>query len=382
MIIQTLLWLYFHFSSTGVFHACIMRSRRLKIFFACNILIFVLTSAVLFLLWHYDGQTEQRLSNNNDCHINTDLEQVTDKHSKANDVPTVNDVAKSLKNEALYQTGGDFHQYFDKSGESDFNRPLSMYDQYDQEILKSLFPVQTKNNNSLGVSTQTGRIQKQLKLKLKYAEPKLIYVDFFSNHLQPHSVQSNQCQVDNCRITNMKKDKQNADAVIFHQLVKRVKRPKNKPHQLWIFHQLESSSNNRFVSKHHELINWTATFRSDSTLHTPYGKYVSYDKFSKLPPQEQVSSESKNYAKGKTKLAAWFVSNCGGYNGRMTYVTELQKYAHIDVYGFCGPLSCSKGNEAYRCTDMLKEDYKFYLAFENSNCRDYITEKFFHNALQ
>lgn len=30
---------------------------------------------------------------------------------------------------------------------------------------------------------------------------------------------------------------------------------------------------------------------------------------------------------------------------------------------------------------MLHKDYKFYLAFENANCRHYITEKLFENAL-
>lgn len=35
-----------------------------------------------------------------------------------------------------------------------------------------------------------------------------------------------------------------------------------------------------------------------------------------------------------------------------------------------------------KCYEMLEKDYKFYLAFENSNCVDYITEKLFENALQ
>ena len=44
--------------------------------------------------------------------------------------------------------------------------------------------------------------------------------------------------------------------------------------------------------------------------------------------------------------------------------------------GVCGSKVCSH--------DQTKEcikDYKFYLAFENSNCREYITEKFYSNGL-
>lgn len=64
----------------------------------------------------------------------------------------------------------------------------------------------------------------------------------------------------------------------------------------------------------------------------------------------------------------------------MHYARELSKYIQVDIYGTCGTLRCPR-SQSQACFDMLDEDYKFYLAFENSNCKDYITEKFFVNGL-
>jgi glycoprotein 3-alpha-L-fucosyltransferase len=81
-----------------------------------------------------------------------------------------------------------------------------------------------------------------------------------------------------------------------------------------------------------------------------------------------------------TLQVAWFVSNCGARNRRLQYAHELQKHIPVDIYGSCGTKKCPRST-ANKCFDMLDRDYKFYLAFENSNCKDYITEKFFVNGL-
>lgn len=96
--------------------------------------------------------------------------------------------------------------------------------------------------------------------------------------------------------------------------------------------------------------------------------------------QVRYKVQNRNYAANKTKKVAWFVSNCGARNTRLAYARELGKYIQVDIYGSCGPLKCPR-SEKGKCFEILDRDYKFYLAFENSNCRDYITEKLYVNGL-
>lgn len=124
-----------------------------------------------------------------------------------------------------------------------------------------------------------------------------------------------------------------------------------------------------------DVFNWTATYRHDSDIVTPYEKWVYYN-----PAVTQVEKLNWNYASRKTKQVAWFVSNCNTRNRRLEYAHMLSKSIKVDIYGACGQLECPKIDK--ECFKMLKNDYKFYLAFENMNCADYITEKFFVNGLQ
>ena len=158
--------------------------------------------------------------------------------------------------------------------------------------------------------------------------------------------------------------------------------------------RLESPINTPRFSNAVGLINWTATYRPESTIVTPYDKYVP---FASLRPRLPQSSSGKwphpppvptpvrrptvNHAAGKTRLVAWFVSNCVAANRRFEYVQELRRHVPVDVYGGCGKFGCPRDNQA-QCDTTLSLSYKFYLSFENSNCEHYVTEKFFHNALR
>ncbi|RWS26419.1 Glycoprotein 3-alpha-L-fucosyltransferase A-like protein [Leptotrombidium deliense] len=157
----------------------------------------------------------------------------------------------------------------------------------------------------------------------------------------------------------------------------RFQTPKHRrpPTQVWILYLLECPLHTQNFHEAENQINWTATYRHDSDVVTPYEKFVSFG------DTRFVKKSKKNYAKGKTKKVAWFVSNCGAKNNRLQYAKELKKHIQVDIYGSCGDKVCSRSRQR-SCFEMLNNDYKFYLAFENSNCRDYITEKFYVNGLK
>lgn len=258
------------------------------------------------------------------------------------------------------------------------------------------------------------RIIEQLQLN-KQAENKEFKINIANDHSQPTGKQifmSSGCRVNKCSVTHNQLE---ADVIIFpnsdvqqktesyDELGEKI-HSKSRSEQIWIAYLLESPDNTfdrKFKRQHRGVgdFNWTATYRSDSTIVTPYSKFVPYasklDEFFAIknePPIQiqnstlkydiiSLSDDQRRKISAKQGKVVWFVSNCFAKNGRLEYAKELSKFIKVDIYGKCGTFKCDKHSSSLDCDELIDRNYKFYLSFENSNSREYITEKLYKNAL-
>ena len=79
----------------------------------------------------------------------------------------------------------------------------------------------------------------------------------------------------------------------------------------------------------------------------------------------------------------WFVSNCKTRSRRENYINGLVDYTKVDIYSNCENLKSSKPDPCKHekisqeyCYLKIYSSYKFYIAFENTQCSFYITEKY------
>ena len=64
------------------------------------------------------------------------------------------------------------------------------------------------------------------------------------------------------------------------------------------------------------------------------------------------------------------------FEHRNNIVKELKTYGlDVDIFGNCGKSDPCKKKRYSSCVKSLFRKYKFYIAFENSQCSEYITEK-------
>jgi alpha-1,3-fucosyltransferase len=78
--------------------------------------------------------------------------------------------------------------------------------------------------------------------------------------------------------------------------------------------------------------------------------------------------------KNKTVMVSWLVSNCNDTKSPRNQLVERLREHGIEVttYGGCG-IKVGAYHEAWEISGQAK----FYFAFENSLCTDYVTEKLF-----
>ena len=202
--------------------------------------------------------------------------------------------------------------------------------------------------------------------------------------------------------------------VLFHvrdmpgaRLLKEVNlsRPRD---QLWAYYNKESPVNtlNIVNGRYDDLFNIAITPLRDSDIFAPYGSYkkkvhtpitkwynpknadVIYNKRATyLDMKTRLIEQNKllrmNVSFEEKHLIAWVVSNCEGV--RTKYVLTLKHYLPIHIYGHCNTkfnikqTPCKKNT--FECEEQLRK-YKFILAFENSFCDDYVTEKYWNTLIR
>ena len=87
-----------------------------------------------------------------------------------------------------------------------------------------------------------------------------------------------------------------------------------------------------------------------------------------------MPSAQSSYLKNRSASAAVMISNCYSHNHREAYLERLHSVLPVTRVGHCSRNKCRKSRHS--CLDQLADAHPFYLAFENSLCRDYATEKY------
>ncbi|XP_063624319.1 alpha-(1,3)-fucosyltransferase C-like isoform X2 [Cydia splendana] len=266
---------------------------------------------------------------------------------------------------------------------------------YQRDFTVSALQIMSIYNNSTNLLDR----QKGMKYILEWSPPKHWPLKYWGPGQNEYI--RRKCKINNCYVTANRSFFPNItqfDVVVYNSMEMKgyayVPGPKiRSPHQKYIFTSMESSHYYPFCDKRYNgFFNWTWTYRLDSD--EPYG-YITIRNITgdiigpnqimhwmKLDAMKPIDKKTKKMLKKKNKTAAWFVSNCNTKSKREELVFRLQnelgkKYGlEIDIFGGCEwALKKCPLEKIKECLKLIQEQYYFYLSFENSFSKDYVTEK-------
>ncbi|KAK6171355.1 hypothetical protein SNE40_019561 [Patella caerulea] len=178
------------------------------------------------------------------------------------------------------------------------------------------------------------------------------------------------CPELNCEFTLDLSNFNLSDIVIVDSFKLPRRPPRKLPFQKWMFFMQEAPATGHISPIWKDKFDLTATYMRDSDVPTPYGI---------IRPRVDKYVHRMNYTSifnAKKRAAVWIVSHCTTSSKREQIVSMLKPFFPVDIFGGCGKRVCGRHNDK-ECLRKVIEKYMFYISFENSLCRDYVTEKFF-----
>ncbi|CAG9782535.1 unnamed protein product [Diatraea saccharalis] len=164
--------------------------------------------------------------------------------------------------------------------------------------------------------------------------------------------------------------------------------------QKYLFHSMRSSDETPVCNVNADgYFNWTWSYKIDSDISTPFIEVKDTGGNTVAPRREvkwienmkPLTDADKEKLKTKKKAVAWIPESCNTRINRMEYVRKLKEALkehdlELDIYG-CSMKTCPKEG----CMQALEKYYYFYLAYEPSHAKDYVTEEvlkaYHHNTV-
>uniref|UniRef100_A0A3Q3LWS0 Fucosyltransferase n=1 Tax=Mastacembelus armatus TaxID=205130 RepID=A0A3Q3LWS0_9TELE len=183
-------------------------------------------------------------------------------------------------------------------------------------------------------------------------------------------------QIGGCTLTDDRRAYTQADALIIHHREVATGTDELPPEprpcaQKWIWMNYESPAHTARLGYFEGVFNLTMSYRTDSDIFLPYGYLI---------PRERAPLRGPTRSHLlRPRLVAWVISNWSESHARVAFYYQLRRYIQVDVFGRAGrPLPEDSGGGS---VVRLVGRYLFYLALENSQHTDYITEKLWNAVL-